>query len=196
MKFDLLETALLLGGIAFLAGCYGLLYGVGRLAQRQSIMLAGFACYAFLCVLVAVIVSTTPLAGPWKAIVLVFSEYRQSHGGFWNVRTHIGGDHDRKRAQYPGWPLARLRIDFRAFLSGNHPVAIYRCRTGDHSSGGSRTSQRLFRLAKCYEHCACSCSCFSDACRIRGCCSDIGVVLVDSLDRPHCCELGALGGPL
>ncbi len=73
MKLNLLETALLLGGIAFLAGCYGLLYGVGRLAQRQSIMLAGFACYAFLCMLVAVIVSTTPLAGPWKAIVVVFA---------------------------------------------------------------------------------------------------------------------------
>lgn len=65
----LLETALLLGGIVFLAGCYGILYGLGRLAGRRSVRLAGFACYGLQCAAAVAVILLAPLTGPWKLVV-------------------------------------------------------------------------------------------------------------------------------
>jgi hypothetical protein len=71
MELQLLETALLLGGLVLLGGCYGILYGVGRLLDRRAIQLAGFACYALQCVVTLAIVALSPLAGSWKLVVVV-----------------------------------------------------------------------------------------------------------------------------
>ncbi len=70
MQLNLLETALLLGVFVLLAGCYGLLYGVGKLARRRSFMRAGLACYGSQCAIAIVVVAVTPLAPAWKVLVV------------------------------------------------------------------------------------------------------------------------------
>ena len=69
----LVETALWLGLLILLAGCYGALYGIGRLAARRDVLLAGFACYGLQCVLALAIVSLAPLAAAWKGVLVVFT---------------------------------------------------------------------------------------------------------------------------
>jgi hypothetical protein len=71
MELDLLSTALLLGSLTLLAGCYGILYGIGRLAKRRALRLAGFACYGLQCVIALTVVVLSPLTGPWKLVVVV-----------------------------------------------------------------------------------------------------------------------------
>ncbi len=71
IELELLKTALLLGGLILLAGCYGILYGIGRLAGRPTIQLAGFACYALQCLIALAVVALSPLTGPWKLVVVV-----------------------------------------------------------------------------------------------------------------------------
>lgn len=71
IALELLETALLLGGLVLLAGCYGILYGIGRLADRPTVRLAGFACYALQCAIALAVVALSPLTGPWKLVVVV-----------------------------------------------------------------------------------------------------------------------------
>jgi hypothetical protein len=70
MQLNLLETALLLGLFVLLAGCYGLLYGVGKLARRRVFLRAGFACYGSQCAIALVVVAATPLAPAWKAVIV------------------------------------------------------------------------------------------------------------------------------
>ncbi len=69
----LLETAPLLGVFVLLAGCYGTLYGVGRLSARRDVLLAGYACYGLQCVLALAIVSSAPLVAGWKFMLVVFT---------------------------------------------------------------------------------------------------------------------------
>jgi hypothetical protein len=71
IELDLLRTAFLLGGLVFLGGCYGILYGIGRLVSRPAIQLAGFACYVLQCAITLGIVALSPLTGPWKLVVVV-----------------------------------------------------------------------------------------------------------------------------
>jgi hypothetical protein len=68
---ELLETGLALGAIALLAGCYGACYIVGRLAGRQSVLLAGYGCYALQCAATALLIAAAPLEPPWKLLILV-----------------------------------------------------------------------------------------------------------------------------
>jgi hypothetical protein len=65
----LLETALLLGAFVLLAGCYGVLYGVGRLVGRRAALAASFACYALQCAVAAAVIARAPLADFWKAFI-------------------------------------------------------------------------------------------------------------------------------
>ena len=51
IELELLKTALLLGGLILLGGCYGILYGIGKLANWRAMRLAGFACYGLQCVI-------------------------------------------------------------------------------------------------------------------------------------------------
>lgn len=69
--YELLETGLLLGGLIFLAGCYGVLYGIGKLARWPIVRCAGFACYGLQCLLALAVVRLSPLTGSWKVVVVV-----------------------------------------------------------------------------------------------------------------------------
>ncbi len=68
---ELLETGLFLGGLIFLAGCYGVLYGIGKLAEWPAMRHAAFACYGLQCVLALAVAKFSPLLGSWKFIVIV-----------------------------------------------------------------------------------------------------------------------------
>ena len=70
-ELELLKTALLLGGLVLLAGCYGILYGIGKLADRRAMRLAGFVCYGLQCVLALAVVGLSPLTNPWKLVVVI-----------------------------------------------------------------------------------------------------------------------------
>lgn len=69
--FELLETGIFLGALVFLAGCYGILYGIGKLADWRALRLAGFACYGLQCALALAVVGLSPLTGPWKLVVII-----------------------------------------------------------------------------------------------------------------------------
>lgn len=71
IELELLKTALLLGGLVLLAGCYGILYGIGKLAEWPAMRLAGFACYGLQCVIALAVVGLSPLTDPWKLVVVV-----------------------------------------------------------------------------------------------------------------------------
>ena len=71
IELELLKTGLLLGGLVMLAGCYGTLYGVGKIADSQMMRLAGFACYGLQSAIALAIVVLSPLADPWKLVVII-----------------------------------------------------------------------------------------------------------------------------
>ena len=71
IELELLETALLLGSLILLGGCYGILYGVGALLDRRAIRVAGFACYGLQCLITLAVVELSPLTNPWKLVVVV-----------------------------------------------------------------------------------------------------------------------------
>ncbi len=70
-SLGLLQTGIWLGGLIFLAGCYGILYGIGRLSRRPSVRIAGFACYGLQCALALSVIARSPLTAPWKLVVIV-----------------------------------------------------------------------------------------------------------------------------
>jgi hypothetical protein len=69
----LLETALWLGLTVLLAGCYGILYGVGRLTQRRAVSWAAFGCYGMQCTVAGTIVLLAPLNADWKFVLAAFT---------------------------------------------------------------------------------------------------------------------------
>jgi hypothetical protein len=71
IELKLLETALLLGALIWFAGCYGILYGIGMLAARRAMRLAGLACYGLQCAIALLVVGLSPLTSPWKLVVVV-----------------------------------------------------------------------------------------------------------------------------
>ncbi len=66
---QMLETSGLLGLFVLLAGCYGLLYGLGHLHHRRDLIRAGFASYALQCAVAVAVLMFTPLLGWWKAFI-------------------------------------------------------------------------------------------------------------------------------
>ena len=71
IELELLKTALLLGGLIFLGGCYGILYGIGKLANWRAVQLAGFACYGLQWVIALAVIWFSPLTTPWKLVVII-----------------------------------------------------------------------------------------------------------------------------
>jgi hypothetical protein len=71
IELELLKTALLLGGIIFFGGCYGILYGIGKLANWRAMQLAAFACYGLQCVIALAVVALSPLTTPWKLVIVI-----------------------------------------------------------------------------------------------------------------------------
>ncbi len=71
IELELLKTALLLGGLILLGGCYGILYGIGKLANSRAMQLAGFACYGLQWVIALIVVGLSPLTTPWKLVVII-----------------------------------------------------------------------------------------------------------------------------
>ncbi len=70
---DLIRTSLLLGAFVLLAGLYGLLYSVGMLFKKQGLFRAGQVSFGLQCLVTVAIVLLTPLAPPWKVLVVVSS---------------------------------------------------------------------------------------------------------------------------
>ena len=71
IELELLKTALLLGGLILLGGCYGILYEIGKLANSRAMQLAGFACYGLQWVIALIVVGLSPLTTPWKLVVII-----------------------------------------------------------------------------------------------------------------------------
>jgi peptidoglycan/LPS O-acetylase OafA/YrhL len=71
IELELLKTGLMLGALVLLAGCYGIFYGIGRLADWRTMRFAGFACYGLQCVIALTVVGYSPLTNPWKLVVVV-----------------------------------------------------------------------------------------------------------------------------
>jgi hypothetical protein len=71
MDLQLLQAGLMLGGFIFLAGCYGLLFGMGRLWRMPAVTAAGYVCYALQCLLAAFIIATTPFEEAWKVVIVI-----------------------------------------------------------------------------------------------------------------------------
>lgn len=67
---DFLPTAMLLGAFVVCAGCYGLLYAVGRLRSRRGLMSLAFGAYLLQGIVTVVLVIHTPLAAGWKLFLV------------------------------------------------------------------------------------------------------------------------------
>ncbi len=66
----LLPTAALLGIYVLCAGCYGMVYALGRLRESHRLMHAAHAFYAVQGLTTLLLVALTPLAWGWKAFLL------------------------------------------------------------------------------------------------------------------------------
>ena len=66
---QVLQTACLLGLFVLLAGCYGVLYGLGHLRGRREWVTAGFVAYGVQCVIALAVLFFTPLVAWWKAFI-------------------------------------------------------------------------------------------------------------------------------
>ncbi len=67
---DFLLTAVLLGAFVLCAGCYGLLYTLGRLRCSRAVTSLAFGAYALQGVVTAVLVMHTLLAMGWKMFLV------------------------------------------------------------------------------------------------------------------------------
>jgi hypothetical protein len=68
-QLDVLETGLLLGLYAFLAGAWGLLYAVARLCEAAVFRRAAGAAYALHILAALTAILWTPLALGWKCLI-------------------------------------------------------------------------------------------------------------------------------
>ncbi|MHB1092475.1 hypothetical protein [Thiobacillus sp.] len=63
---DFLPTAILLGAFVVCAGCYGLLYALGRLRPGHGFTSLALGAYLLQGLVTVVLVTHTPLAAGWK----------------------------------------------------------------------------------------------------------------------------------
>jgi peptidoglycan/LPS O-acetylase OafA/YrhL len=70
-ELALLKTALSLGAFILLAGCYGVFYGIGKLANWRAMRFAGYACYGLQSAMAFGITELSPLSHPWKIVIIV-----------------------------------------------------------------------------------------------------------------------------
>lgn len=67
---DFLPTAILLGVFVVCAGCYGLLYTLGRLRPGSAFTLLAYSAYLLQGIVTAVLVTYTSLALGWKMFLI------------------------------------------------------------------------------------------------------------------------------
>ncbi|MGH8042012.1 MAG: hypothetical protein ACREPN_08215 [Rudaea sp.] len=67
---DFLPTAILLGVFVVCAGCYGLLYTLGRLRTGHVFTVLAYAAYLLQGIVTAVLVTHTSLATGWKLFLV------------------------------------------------------------------------------------------------------------------------------
>ncbi len=67
---DFLTTAILLGVFVACAGCYGLLYALGRLRPNRGLMSLAVGAYLLQGIVTAVLVTHTSLATVWKLFLI------------------------------------------------------------------------------------------------------------------------------
>jgi hypothetical protein len=108
-----LETGLLLGLYAMLAGIWGVLYALARLRLAVSGRSAA-AAYGLHGVAALIILLWTPLALGWKCLIagssLVVLLCRRSSGGFWSTPI-AGSKRDRQPPEHSVGIVARLQRD-------------------------------------------------------------------------------------
>jgi hypothetical protein len=67
---QLLTTSLLLGFFVLLAGCYGVLYCLGQLSARVTLVRGSYIAYVLQALVAAVIAASTPLEFWWKVLIV------------------------------------------------------------------------------------------------------------------------------
>jgi len=67
---ELLATSLLLGLFVLLAGCYGVLYCLGRLGHSVTMLRSSYIAYCLQALAAVVIAASTPLELWWKILVV------------------------------------------------------------------------------------------------------------------------------
>ena len=70
---EMIATSLALGALVLLAGCYGLLYCIGRLRDDRRVVYGAFAACAAQVLVAAAIVAVTSLGEWWKVLVAASS---------------------------------------------------------------------------------------------------------------------------
>jgi hypothetical protein len=66
---EMVLTALLLGLFVALAGCYGVLFCVGRLRAKRSLLYAAYAAYGMQVIVAASLVLMSSLGEWWKLLI-------------------------------------------------------------------------------------------------------------------------------
>lgn len=66
---EILKTALLLGAFVTCAGCYGVLYALGRIHRSRAIVIAAYVAYGAQCVMTGVLCADGELALGWKVVL-------------------------------------------------------------------------------------------------------------------------------
>jgi hypothetical protein len=66
---EMVVTSLLLGLFVALAGCYGVLFCVGRLRANRRVVYAAYAAYGIQAMVAASLVLLTPLGDWWKLLI-------------------------------------------------------------------------------------------------------------------------------
>ena len=67
---QMLATSLLLGFFVMLAGCYGVLYCLGRLGPSVTMLRGSYIAYCLQALSAAVILAYTPLEPWWKVLIV------------------------------------------------------------------------------------------------------------------------------
>ena len=67
---DFLPTAILLGVFVLCAGCYGLLYTLGRLRPSHTLTVLAYGAYLLQGIVTAILVTHTSLALGWKLFLV------------------------------------------------------------------------------------------------------------------------------
>ncbi|MBV8132752.1 MAG: hypothetical protein JO282_09635 [Alphaproteobacteria bacterium] len=108
-----LETGLLLGLYALLAGIWGVLWGLAQFRQTQICGRSAAAAYGLHVLAALTIILWTPLGFGWKSLIvgssLVFLAIPPMT---WRLLQHThqkeGSEHDRQPSQYSSRIVARL----------------------------------------------------------------------------------------
>ena len=67
---EMVITSLLLGLFVLLAGCYGVLYCIGRLRGSRSAVRAAYAAYGLQAIVAVAVVLFAPLGDGWKLLIV------------------------------------------------------------------------------------------------------------------------------